>query len=128
MPPPQGSRLNAGVTVFISYSHDTPAHSAQVMAFADRLKGEGANVLLDQYDPDPSQGWPLWMEECLDSANLIVIICTETYKRRLKNQETTGVGLGVRWEGNLIYSLIYTEDDPHPSAKFIPVLFEGGLT
>ena len=113
--------------VFISYSIESPGHTAQVRALADRLESEGVRVLLDQYNPDPPEGWPLWMAQSLQNADLILTICTETYNRRLMGMETPGVGLGVRYEGNLIANMIFTSDQPNLTAKFIPVLLEGGL-
>jgi len=49
-------------TVFISYSHDSPAHSARVLALSERLRADGIETLLDQYvNGSPQQGWPRWM-------------------------------------------------------------------
>jgi hypothetical protein len=46
------------------------------------------------------------------------------YYRRVMGEERTGTGLGVRWEGNLIYQHFY--DAGAVSTKFIPVLLAGG--
>ena len=41
--------------VFISYSHDSDAHAARVLALADGLKLQGIGVIFDQYvDPAPA--------------------------------------------------------------------------
>ena len=111
--------------VFISYSQGLESHSALVRTFADRLKTFGIDVRLDQYNPDPPDGWPLWMERGVEDANYVLLICTETYLRRLQKKEAPGVGLGVRYEGDLIRNLIYSEETP--SSKFVPVLLEGGI-
>src|SRR3712207_3824521 len=92
--------------VFISYSHDSDQHAARVLALADRLEKDGIAVTLDQYDPQPEQGWPLWTEKNLDAADFVLLVCTETYRRRILGEEEPGRGLGVRWEGNLIYNRI----------------------
>lgn len=110
--------------VFISYSHDSPNHTVLVKAFADRLKVFGIDVLLDQYNPDPPDGWPLWMAEGIETAKYVLSICTETYSRRTRRREEPGVGKGVQFEGGLIRGLIYHSEGP-PS-KFIPVILEGG--
>ncbi|MCY2991188.1 MAG: TIR domain-containing protein [Planctomycetota bacterium] len=112
--------------VFVSYSQEGEAHSARVRAFADSLKTLEIDVLLDQYNPDPADGWTLWMERGIEAADYVLLVCTETYYRRLRREETPGVGQGVRYEGTLIRNLIYTSDEP--PAKFVPVLLEGGTS
>jgi TIR domain-containing protein len=54
--------------VFISYSHDPKEHDARVLALAERLRGDGLDCVLDQYDPHPAEPWPAWMERQLDRA------------------------------------------------------------
>lgn len=109
-------------TVFISYSHDSPEHADRVLAFADQLVEGGIDVILDQYEPEPPDGWPHWMDNHIRNANFVLMVCTETYFRRVMRQEKAGTGLGVKWEGNLIYQHIYAADTTN--ARFIPVLFE----
>lgn len=36
--------------VFVSYSHDTPAHKQWVAELSARLRHEGIDVVLDQWD------------------------------------------------------------------------------
>jgi len=38
--------------VFVSYSHDSPEHSARVLALAQALRGHGIDVELDQFHQD----------------------------------------------------------------------------
>jgi len=33
---------------FISYSRDSPEHEARVLAFSNRLRGDGVDAILDQ--------------------------------------------------------------------------------
>ena len=110
--------------VFLSYSHDSDEHADRVLALADDLRGRGINVILDQYvHPAPAEGWPRWMDRNLDEAQFVLMVCTETYRRRVMAQEEPGKSLGVRWEGSLIYNRIY-HDKPSGS-RFIPILLPG---
>src|SRR4051812_28816970 len=78
--------------VFISYSHDSPAHRDKVLAFADRLRADGIDASLDQYVPFPEEGWPAWCEARIREANFVLMVCTETYLRRVERNEAPGVG------------------------------------
>ena len=35
--------------IFISYSHDSPAHAERVLSFSERLRKDGYETSLDQY-------------------------------------------------------------------------------
>jgi hypothetical protein len=111
--------------VFISYSHDSTEHVKRVLDLAGELRANGVEVILDQYvHPAPHEGWPRWMERCLDEADFVLMVCTETYLRRITGREQPGRGFGATWEGNLVYNSIY--NDKPSSTRFIPVLLEGG--
>ena len=107
--------------VFISYSHDSPQHADRVLALADRLIEQGIECIIDQYEESPAEGWPLWMERHIETADYILVVCTEIYNRRAKREEPTGVGRGVKWESVLIYQDLYDADSPN--TRYIPVPF-----
>ena len=110
--------------VFISYSHDSAEHADRVIALAYALCDDGIDVTLDRYvHPAPAEGWPRWMERNLDEAQFVLMVCTATYRRRVLGRERPGTGLGVHWEGNLIYNRIY-HDQPSGS-RFISILLPG---
>ena len=110
--------------VFLSYSHDSAEHAACVLALADALCDGGIDVILDRYvHPAPEEGWPRWMERSLDEAKFVLMVCTETYRRRVRGKEESGQGTGVRWEGTLIYNRIVYGDPA--GARFIPILLPG---
>jgi tetratricopeptide (TPR) repeat protein len=110
--------------VFISYSHDSPEHEERVLAFADRLAGDGIDVVLDQYVSPPPANWPHWMEDQMESSDFIVVVCSEIYLAKVKGKVNKGEGKGVKWESLLSYQQIYDNDSD--SSKFIPVLIENG--
>ncbi len=113
-------------TVFISYSYDSPEHAEKVLAFSDKLRSEGIDAILDQYEESPPEGWSMWMERQIRAADFVLMICTRTYYKRVMGKEGRREGLGVKWEGNLIYHHIYNADTRN--TKFIPVLFAGSKT
>jgi internalin A len=114
-------RTGAPPKVFVSYSHDTVEHQERVLILADRLRADGIDAEIDQYNAAPPEGWPLWCERQIDAADFVLMACTETYHRRVKGDEEWGKGLGVVWEARIIRQLLY--DAGAISDKFVPVLF-----
>lgn len=109
------------ISVFISYSHDSPQHEARVLALADRLRADGVDAMIDQYQTAPPEGWQLWMEKQIRDAKFVLLVCTETYLRRVM-KEDAGKGLGVMWESEIIYSHLYNAGGINE--KFIPIVFD----
>ncbi len=107
--------------VFVSYSHDSEQHADRVLALANRLRRDGIDCCLDQYEPHPPEGWPLWMERQVEQADFVLVVCTESYSRRDIGREKPGVGRGVRFESVLIRDDLY--DAAMWNEKFIPVFF-----
>jgi hypothetical protein len=62
------------------------------------------------------------MDKHIRQADFVLMICTDTYCRRVMGEEEPGRGRGVRWEGNLIYQHIYQADTTN--IRFIPVLLD----
>ena len=44
--------------VFISYSHDDEQHEQRVLQLASRLRNDGVDAEIDQYEDAPKEGWP----------------------------------------------------------------------
>ncbi len=109
-------------TIFISYSHDSNEHSERVLLLANRLRKNGLDCVLDQYETSPPEGWPKWMDRHLAEAEKVIIICTQTYWNRVMDEEKPGKGKGVKWESTLAYQYIY--DDDSKNTRFIPVVFD----
>jgi hypothetical protein len=109
--------------VFISYSYDSKEHADRVLTLSDRLRDEGIDCVLDQYEDSPPEGWPRWMDRQFCAADFVLMVCTPTYFRRAMGKEEPGTGHGVMWESALIYQYIYNQDDLN--TQFIPLLLEG---
>ncbi len=105
--------------VFISYSHDSQEHKERVLALADRLREDGIDSNIDQYEDSPPEGWQRWMLNQVEAADYALIVCTQQYDRRFRGQEETGKGKGVTWEGGVIIQELY--DAQGKNSKFIPV-------
>ena len=107
--------------VFISYSHDSPEHKDRILALSNRLRQEGVDCGIDQYEQSPEEGWPLWCERQVERAAFVLVVCTETYLRRFRGEEAPRKGLGGTWEGHIITQELYNAQGKN--TKFIPVTF-----
>ena len=108
--------------VFISYSHDSQEHQNRVLKLSDKLRSEGIDCALDQYEDSPPEGWPKWMNRNVKNSDYVLVICTETYYKRVMG--TDEKGMGIKWESSLIYQELYNAGANN--TKFIPIYFKDG--
>jgi hypothetical protein len=100
--------------VFISYSWDNEEHKAWVKALAARLRGDGVEVALDDWQVKPATRLPHFMENAVRESEFVLVICTEGYRRKADGRKG-----GVGYEGGIITGEIL-ELGNHE--KFIPLL------
>lgn len=112
-------------SVFVSYSHDpaNPEHSHNVLRLAASLMRDGLTVFIDQNRGDDEEKipWPIWMEDRIESADYVLLVCTELYWNKVRQKVPNDVGQGVCWEANLIYNALY--ENKLNTIKFVPVVF-----
>jgi tetratricopeptide (TPR) repeat protein len=107
--------------VFISYSHDSAEHLDRVLALSNRLRAEGVDCRIDQYEQSPAEGWPTWCQRQVEQSAFVLVACTETYLRRFKKEEAPQTGSGVTWEGHNITQELYNAQGMN--TKFVPIVF-----
>ena len=115
-------QVSQPITLFISYSHDSSEHEQRVLALSDRLRDDGVDANLDQYESAPADGWSFWME--VRYATLV--LCWSYVPRR--TCASLRIGKNPRrareWSGKSISSTIIFIPRSC-QRKFIPVLLEG---
>lgn len=100
--------------VFVSYSHDSLEHKQWVLDLATKLRTNGVDAVIDQWDLKPGDDLPHFMETQLASADRVLMICTDKYVEKANS----GVG-GVGYERMIITAdLLRTID----SNKVIPII------
>lgn len=102
---------------FISYSWDNEEHKKRVASIATRLRGDGVEVILDQWDVVPGDQLPEFMEREIRENDYILIMCTPKYK--VKSDAREG---GVGYEGDIMTAEVFSKGN---NRKFIPVLVSG---
>lgn len=105
--------------VFISYSHQNKDYELLVFEFANKLRTEGIDATIDVYEEAPNEGWPLWMERQIESADYVLVANSKSFKEKITDINS---GKGVSWEARIIYQHIY--DAGGDNTKFIPIFFE----
>lgn len=107
--------------VFTSYAHESDSHNDKVFELSEKLRSEGVDSYIDQYEVSPSEGWPRWTRNQIQQADFVLVVCTEAYKKRYEGSEVPGTGAGAKWEGAIITQEFY--DAEGRNTKFIPVVF-----
>jgi hypothetical protein len=94
---------SAAPRVFVSYSHDSEQHRLRVLELTTILRSFGVDARIDHFfEVPPPRSWAAWMHDEIEAADFVLVVCTETYARRVTNREARGHGLGARWEGGIL--------------------------
>ena len=102
--------------VFISYSHDTSEHKQWVSELGAKLRYNGVDAILDQWDLGLGDDPTRFMETGVRDSDRVLVICTDSYVRKAN----AGEG-GVGYE-----SMIATKQHVQSVGrnKFIPIIRE----
>lgn len=113
-------------TVFISYAHESEDLRASVKTLADWLGNHDCTVLTDHayaYRP-PEAGWLVWMLNCIEVADTVLVVCTPKLKARYDKNAAPDEGRGATYEGAIVTQHIY--DNAMRNTKFFPILPDDG--
>lgn len=102
---------------FISYAWEDDTHKTWVRKFAEKLRTDGVEVILDHWHLAPGDQLTEFMEKSIRDNDFVLIICTAKYKSK-SDQRDGGVG----YEGDIITSEVFTQRNQR---KFIPILRSG---
>ncbi|GGR67082.1 hypothetical protein GCM10008959_31570 [Deinococcus seoulensis] len=105
---------------FFSYAWTTEAHKARVRALADRLRGDGVDVILDQTHLQAGDDTFQFMEQIASRPDLkkVVVICDQRYKQKVDGRQG-----GSGTEGTIMSPGVYQQIGEGPN-KFVAVAFE----
>lgn len=102
---------------FVSYSWDDDEYKKWVADLATKLRGDGVDVTLDQWNTVPGDQLTSFMEKEIRENDYVLIICTPNY--RMKSDQRKG---GVGYEGDIMTAEVLTKRNHR---KFIPILARG---
>ena len=115
------NNVSTGPVVFISYSWDDEEHKDWVLKLANRLSGDGVEVILDRFYLRPGANLQYFVENNLGRAHRVIIIFTPNYK--LKADKRAG---GVGYEYSIMNVELY--NNMTKNEKFIPLLRKGNMS
>lgn len=99
--------------VFVSYSHDSPAHKAWVLKLATDLRTNGIDAILDQWDLVLGQDVVAFMSDGIARSDRVLLVCTDPYISKAE----AGSG-GVGYERLVVTAELVQNID---TRKFIPL-------
>lgn len=106
--------MNKIPNVFISYSHDSIEHKLWILELATRMRKNGIDAKIDQWELKPGDDLPHFMEKHLREADKILMICSENYVTKANN----GQG-GVGYEKMIVTASLLKNIDEN---KVIPII------
>lgn len=109
--------------IFISYAWDDKELAETILSFSNKLRSNGIDSTIDQYEENPDMGWPIWMENQIENADYVLIVSTQVYKEKFNQCRE---GKGVSWEISSIYQSLYNLRGHND--KFIPVILNDNDT
>ena len=104
--------------VFISYSHDSQEHKKWILDLATRLRNNGVDAIIDQWELRPGDDLPHFMETHLADSDFVVMVCTDKYVKNA-NEGTGGVG----YEKMIVTADLLSSID---SNKVVPIIRQHG--
>ena len=103
----------ASPKAFASYSHDSPEHKKWVLRLCTKLRENGVDVILDEWDLSLGADVTLFMDGIRDS-DRVLVICTDAYVEKAK----AGKG-GVGYERRIVTAELLRNVKTN---KFIPII------
>jgi hypothetical protein len=99
---------------FISYAWESDEHRAWVKLLAAKLRTDGIETVLDQWELAPGDQLPYFMERSVRTSDFVLIVCTPAYQEKSDGRQG-----GVGYEGDIMAAEVATGADRR---KFIPLL------
>jgi hypothetical protein len=104
-------------SAFLSYSWDPEPHPTWVRGLSERLRQDGIETVLDQWQAIPGDTLPDFMERAIRENDHVIVVCTPTYKRKADNRQG-----GVGYEGDIMTGEAFVLKNRR---KFVPILRDG---
>lgn len=113
--------------VFVSYTHDSPRHKDEVLGFAEFLRGQGVEAVLDSWHTGVRQDWYAWAIREMTDADHVIVVASPKYREMGDGSGPNEQHKGVQSEAALLRDLLHG-DRATWTAKVLPVVLPGHRT
>lgn len=110
--------------VFVSYTHDSPEHKELVRAFAEFLRGQGIESVLDTWFTGERQDWGAWAIEEMITADFVIVVASPMYLRTGDGSGPNEEHKGVQSEAAILRDQLHG-DRVGWRRKILPVVLPG---
>jgi hypothetical protein len=107
--------------VFVSYTHDNPAHKADVLAFCEFLVQSGVDIRLDQWNSSERRDWQVWATVEILEADFVIVIASPLCRLVGDGRVVHVVNRGMQSEMRTLREL-YHSDPLTWQRKTLPVV------
>jgi hypothetical protein len=107
--------------VFLSYAWESDEYKLWVKQLAVRLRADGVNARLDEWDLPKNGNIPEFMNREVREADWVLVVCSPGYQQRVRDTEDGKRVSGDGWEIRLLSSNIFVTN----TNKILAVLARG---
>lgn len=115
----------AAPRVFVSYAHDTPAHTESVRRFAEFLVEQGVDADLDQWNLEIRHDWYLWAIRRIKAADFILVVASPQCRAVGDGEVGETDNKGMQSELGLLRTLLHS-GRLRWTTRILPVVLPGG--
>jgi hypothetical protein len=113
--------MPASGRVFIIYAHENEQHKDRVGRFAEFLRGQGIDAVLDRNFEGQRQSWDTWAERTMLRAEFVIVVCSPSCQVAREHGSPADRNRGIRYELTLLADL-QQEDYLTWQRKILPVV------
>ena len=110
--------------VFVSYAHESAAHTAAVTDFCAFLAARGLDVRFDRQGLNERRNWDRWINTQIRRADYVIVIASPAYRAAGDGTLAKGERLGVQFEYDRLVDLLHRYREEW-TRKILPVVLPG---
>jgi hypothetical protein len=119
-----GEARGARPRVFVSYAHESGAHTAAVTEFCAFLAARGLDVRFDRQGLYERRNWDRWINTQIRRADYVIVIASPAYRAAGDGTLAKGERLGVQFEYDRLVDLLHRSGEEW-TRKILPVVLPG---
>ena len=118
--------------VFLSYARESDEYCRKVEALATRLRRDGVDAHLDEWDLKGNDDLPAFMTREIREADWVLVLGSPTYASKVHLMESQEHSSGAGWEARLLANRMFADNEDKvflallgPKEEAIPDFLKG---